>query len=144
MALNQQPSGWTAMSIVPNPDLFARAHNTINAVSNPAAPRTQPVTSSALPAANPLTGYQALQQKLFPNLAQQQIASQQSQATGAPAQAVAAVTKQLESSPWTAQPATQPAPFLNPTTGQATQQKVPAAKTNGWVSPVSSAALPQI
>lgn len=129
MAFNPPVSGWTAASIVPNPDLFASAHNNISRVSSgiaaPAA-MTSPVTSPA-----PIApAYNQLQQSIFPNLQQQQLQATQaaSQATGAPASAFLAVEKQLQTDPWS-KPSTTTLPqsnFLSPTTGTKAPQ-------SGWV-----------
>ena len=132
-------SGWTAMSLAPNPELFARAHNTINSVTAPGALPTAPAISPTplATSAPALSGsYQNLQRNIFPTLAQQQLS-----AATQPAQAAAEVAKQVAKAPWNPAPAEQPKNFLSPTTGQSipTQQKVPAAKTSGWVSN-----LPQI
>lgn len=138
MAFNQPQRGWTAMSLAPDPDKFARANNTINATINPnplpTAPVTTPVTSPVVAPAALTPGYQKLQQNIFPSLAQQQMSTQT-----APSTAYTEAAKQIEQSPWNTKPAAAPKNFLDPTTGQPTAQKVPAAKTNGWVG-----ALPQI
>lgn len=131
MALNPPQRGWTALSLAPNPDLFAAAHVNIDRVSSgivsPVA--TSPVTSPA-----PIApAYNQLQQSIFPQLQtqqQQQLQAQQlqaAQATTAPANAFAAVEKQLKAAPWTP-PTTATMPqskFLDPAGA-----KAPAS---GWV-----------
>lgn len=130
MAFNTPQSGWTALSLAPNPDLFASATNNINRVSSgivaPAPAMTSPVSSPAL-AITP--AYNQLQQNIFPSLQQQQLAATQqaAQATAAPAQAYSAVEKQLQTQPWTTPTAaTMPqSKFLDPSGA-----KAPAS---GWV-----------
>ena len=130
MAFKPQPSGWTAMSLAPNPELFAQAHNTISGVVNP-SPVAPPIAPTAPVIPPPTTAYQNLQQKLFPAPAVQQQATSPS-----PLQAVANISEQLKTSPWTPKPTAQPQNFLNPTTGQTQPKAQPKGALNGWVSPL--------
>lgn len=128
MALNPPQSGWTAMSLAPNPDLFAAATNNINRVSSgivAPAPSIAPLSIAPAPA------YAQLSQNIFPQLQQQQLQQQQlaaqAQATAAPANAFAAVEKQLKTDPWNKPGTTPQSNFLNPTVTK------PTAPASGWV-----------
>lgn len=121
------------MSLAPDPDKFARANNTINATINPTAPVATPAITSPVTSPTALTsGYQRLQQSIFPSLAQQQMSTQPI----TPSTAYAAAAKQIEQSPWNPEPAAQPSNFLNPITGQ-TAQKVPVAQPANFVNPAT-------
>lgn len=142
MAFKPQPSGWTAMSIVPNPELFAQAHHTITGAASGVSPVAPPIAPTA-PIIQPTTpAYQNLQQKMFGNTApsvQQQITSP------SPLQAVAAVSKQVEQNPWVPKPTAQPQNFLNPVSGQTQTKAQSKGPLNGWVAPLpTGSSLPPI
>lgn len=130
------------MSLAPNPELFAQAHNTISNVVSPLAPPIAPTASVAGPAV-PTPAYQNLQQRMFGAATTAQ--PQQAATAPSPLQAVAAVSKQLEQSPWTPKPTAQPQNFVNPTTGEAQAKAQPKGPLNGWVAPLASgSSLPPI
>lgn len=130
MAFNPPVSGWTAMSLAPNPDLFAAATNNINRVSSSvAAPAGAAVAAPLLPLPS-APAYAQLSQNMFPQLQQQKLQQQQlaAQATAAPANAFAAVEKSLKADPWTKPLAPPQSNFVNPTAGAPTKPQA-----SGWV-----------
>lgn len=142
MAFKPQPSGWTAMSIVPNPELFGQAHHAIGSAASGVTPVAPPIAPTAPIVQPPTSAYQNLQQKVFGNAAP---AVQQQATSPSPLQAVANVSEQVAKSPWTPKPEAQPSNFLNPTTGQAQAKAQPKGAMNGWVAPLpSGSSLPPI
>lgn len=142
MAFNPPISGWTAASIVPNPNLFGQANAAIDGVST-----VQPV-ASPIPQAQPVTrGYQALRNAIMPTATMPTPQQQQQLTSPSPLQAVAAVSKQLEQSPWTPKPVAQPQNFVNNQTGETqSQPAMPQSKfaTSGWTASLPKSSLPTV